>query len=485
MAWIAGRNIASGTLEESANPTSYATTANSGIGFMAMNDEFQVHVKSSITAGGTLGLADNQCVIVSGATYSAEWVIIPTQRPDFWDFVNACRRIRGVNFTLSHQFAFLRAPSLNSIIINQIRYKSANVVAAHLNDIDGVKAHGTLFQKYLEQYPDVYARHNDRVRYYYPDVKPLVYFHCHLDNSNPEDLAAYVNDRTLLPDGTQATYGGGERPRIFFPTAGNKWGEAMAKNIDSILGVAAGDCKADGVYWDGFNFASLESKYHYGDPWDNISGDIDENTGALLRRKSSTLLLSREWIVSQIQRIMRQGMLSNSQPHIRSIYNLHFQSFQESGSASNYARALLYSPVLLGDHKTEAEFIDAYRGMVKALNYGCLYNWYGYTIMPTYETLTKYMFPITPIELREGYIIGEERIVTNRSGTYGWGDKSFHQVHVYGSDGREMSNVQPSTRTTKRIGGNTYTVLNLAEYETATIIRRPGGLPWLNLFLGN
>ncbi len=487
-AWCAGIAVTSGNLgkEESGNPTSYAITDKAGIGFMPLNDEMQVHVGNQIV-DDVLRLADEYCVIPSGGTYNAEWVIVPTQRSDFWDFVNACRRIRNVNFTLNYQFASLPTNSTESKVITLIRNKSANVVSAGLNILDGVRAHGTLFQQYLVRYPKIYADHNDRVRRLFPDVKPIVYFHCYLDNTDLSDpMTEYFNDRTLLIDGTtQATYAGNGYTRIFFPMSGNEWGKAMARNVDSILGFDQGDCKADGIYWDGMNWGSKPSKYHYGKPWDNISGDINAS-GGLVRHKSSVILLGKEWMVGQIQKIMRQGPLfTNDPPHIRSIFNLHFQGFAEYGGGTGYSRSIMYTPVIFGNPKAEDTVIDAYHGMVEALNYGCLYNWYESTILPDYETLTKYMFPITPIELREGYIIGEERIVTNRSGTYGWGDKSFHEVHVYGADGREVLNVKAPTKTTRKINGKIYTELQLAEGWSAAIIRRPVPLPWLILLLGD
>ena len=73
-----------------------------------------------------------------------------------------------------------------------------------------------------------------------------------------------------------------------------------------------------------------------------------------------------------------------------------------------------FSPVALGDHISERKQIDSYHWMTDALNYGCLYNWYPDHFLAEYETLTKYMFPSTPIELHEGYIIAKERIVTSR-----------------------------------------------------------------------
>ncbi len=46
------------------------------------------------------------------------------------------------------------------------------------------------------------------------------------------------------------------------------------------------------------------------------------------------------------------------------------------------------------------------------------------------------MFPITPVELHPGMILGKERIVTNRSGRYGWPDGSPATVYVFDADGK-------------------------------------------------
>ena len=82
----------------------------------------------------------------------------------------------------------------------------------------------------------------------------------------------------------------------------------------------------------------------------------------------------------------------------------------------------------------------AYRTMLRALDYGCVYYWYHdlQVGIPAHYHLTRYMFPITPTELHEGFIIGEERIVTNRSGLFGWNDASEREVHVFDDEGREV-----------------------------------------------
>jgi hypothetical protein len=465
--WCAGISPASGniSMSEPENPTSYAVTAKSGIGLMALNDEFQVHVMNSALEG-VLGLADNNYVLKPGGTYTAEWAIVPVDRPDFWDFVNTCRRIRDVNFTLTQMFAFLSAkPEVeqwpDEKLVQFIRNKSANVLCASIDypRYKGRYAHGTIFQ---ELDLSNYARHNERVRRLCPEVKTEVYFHCFLDVGD-DAATKYADARTLLADGTQATYG---KPydRIFFPTLDNEFGRDMAQNIDAIFEV----CKADGVYWD--ELAYSRYKYHYGDPWDGCSGDIDAQTGKLIRTKSSVTLLAQPWIVQQIKRILARGpMLANGAPHTRTIADLHYQNFVETAAISNCLRTVLYSPVALGDHISERKLVDAYRWMTDALNYGCLYSWYGSNVWADYPTLTQYMFPSTPIELHEGFVIARERIVTNRSGLFGWGDKSKHEVHVFDDTGKEVPGFKAPIVTRD---GKTYTELRIAEGWTAAIVRK-------------
>jgi hypothetical protein len=89
--------------------------------------------------------------------------------------------------------------------------------------------------------------------------------------------------------------------------------------------------------------------------------------------------------------------------------------------------------------------------------------------MPAFETLTKFMYPITPVELHEGYIIGTERILTNRSGLFGWGDASKHEVHVYDDTGREVPDFRAPTI---ERDSATFTELRIAEGWSAAIVRK-------------
>ena len=297
-----------------------------------------------------------------------------------------------------------------------------------------------------------------------PPVRTLVYYHCFIDNY-PDNVERFQAHAVRKPDGSQVDYGGRYNyDKIFLPTLDGAFGRETARNIDLILG----PCGADGIYWD--ELAYSVTPWHYGDPWDGVSGDIDPASFTLRQRKSSVTLLSLPFRKHHLERILARGpFVANGQPHTRTIGRLHTQRFVETGSIANCARAVLYSPIALGDHLTERTELDAYRWMLKALDYGCLYNWYSDNIIPTHSTPATYMFPITPMELHEGYIIGQERIVTKVSGRYGWGDASTHEVRVFNDEGVEVPGFE-----TPRVeeDGKTYTELRLAEDWSAVIVRR-------------
>lgn len=466
--WLAGlrRPTGTGVAGEPQNPTAFATTAGAGLGLLPLDDVFRVHITDFAT-GGDVGIADNNLVLKPGVSYTAEWAVVPVARPDYWAFLNAARRLVGANFTLDGAFAFLRADPLtekwsDQQIADFVRLKDARYVCASITypRYNGEYTHGTAFQRVSR---DNYRAGRERLKRLVPEAKFLVYFHCFLDVT--EDAPERFPDaRTLRPDGRQADYGKPTQ-RLFFPTLTNSYGREVGKNVDLILD----EIGADGVYWDEHEQSAYA--YHYGDPWDGVSGDIDPATMKLRGLKSSVTLLSEPWRVALARKIQARGpLVANGAPVTRAMADLKFMCFVETGSITNCCRAQMYSPIALGDHLTERSETDAYRVMLGALDYGCVYHWYNdMTVTPTHPHLTRVMYPLTPIELHHGYLIGKERIVTKTSGLFGWGDASTHEVHVFDDSGREVEGFKaPQVRR----DGKTYTELRLAEDWSAAIIRR-------------
>ena len=415
---------------------------------------------------GALGLADNHLALRPGSTYTVEWAIVPTDRPDYWRFINAVRRLVDANFTIDGGFCFFRAhptltePWTDEQTRNFIQFKDTKYVCASIYSYKGRYTHGTAFQQADHSR---YVRAFERRRRLVPAVQNQVYFHCFIDVLD-DSPTRYADARVLRPDGSQADYG---RPhyRIFFPKETNSYGPAIAKNVDVILD----KINAEGVYWDEHEYSAY--RYHYGEPWDGVSCDVDPKRMTISRLKSSVTLLTEKWRLALAKHILARGpLIGNGAPMTRAFAALKFPCFVETGSITNCARNHLYSPIALGDHLTERSEEDAYGIMLAALDYGCVYHWYNdVTVIPTHPHLTRYMYPITPMELHAGYLIGRERIITKTSGLLGWGDASEHEAHVFDHTGREVSNAEVPL---VRRDGKTYSEVRLAEDWSAAIVRK-------------
>ena len=76
---------------------------------------------------------------------------------------------------------------------------------------------------------------------------------------------------------------------------------------------------------------------------------------------------------------------------------------------------------------------------------------------------------ITPVELGNGCIIGRERILTNRSGIFGWGDDSDFTVHIFDRNGKE----NPAYKVPViRQNNKRYAEIRIPEGYSAAIIRK-------------
>ena len=108
--------------------------------------------------------------------------------------------------------------------------------------------------------------------------------------------------------------------------------------------------------------------------------------------------------------------------------------------------------------------------MLRALDFGGLYCVYvTRKVYPEYPTMTKWMYPFTPVELHKGYLIGEERIITKNSGLFGWGDNSDFEAVVFGTDG-QVTDRYPVKKV--MLDGKTYAEVRIPGNCAAVIIRK-------------
>ena len=79
------------------------------------------------------------------------------------------------------------------------------------------------------------------------------------------------------------------------------------------------------------------------------------------------------------------------------------------------------------------------------------------------------IFPFTPLEVRPGYLICQERIVTRLSGRFGWNDASAAEIFVYDGEGKRTSG---SEVTVVQEAGTSVFEVRMPTDHVAIIVRR-------------
>lgn len=444
------------------NPTTICIEKRGAVGLIALDDIFRVHIYP-FGSHGIYGIADNELVIPPESEINIKWAIFLTDKPDYYSIINLMRKFLEVNFKIDGPMVFIHPrepntkwrthprelPNLGTSIDDLKGYlmnKSAKFAISGIGEIGKWQdykneiPHGTAFQKVLEI--ERYKKFFSNLKKACPEIKTGVYFHCFLDAS--EEAPSKFKDSKILDEkGNHIEYGYGRKRNIplllYLPTLDNSFGEEIKKNVDIIIDKIG----ADGIYWDEFEYSYV--KYHYGEPHDGVSADIEWGTNKIKRLKSSVTLLSQPWRMKIVDEIGQKGkfMIFNFPPHTETSLEISKKykvpRFVENGGHTiPCVDTHLYTPIALGNHTFEQEEEDSYWWILRVLNYGCLYYWYHDGIWADYPTITKYMFPITPLEIGPGYIIGKERILTVKSGYFSFGDMSNGELHFFGKEGREI-----------------------------------------------
>jgi hypothetical protein len=230
------------------------------------------------------------------------------------------------------------------------------------------------------------------------------------------------------------------------------------------------DVGLDGIYLDGGGPVS-GGRYTF-ETWDGLTVDIDSKTGRILRKYTDHQLQ----IVEGPCRDLFEYVLSKNGQVVANGYNatqavqqLPIVRFMETGSSYNPLEYLdekpprvsgmsgghLGPPVALAnppyshDAKVDAEVKDNYaqfvmKSVVTNLRHGLLYYYYGVEV-PSSGTGSgdygpmNFMYPITPVELHEGWVLGRERIVSARSLDIVWRKQGKPQLMVFNLHGRPIS----------------------------------------------
>lgn len=415
-----------------AHPSVYLGWPDCGLAFLADDDVLRVHNHTFYDAD-SFGLGDDRLGLAAGDSVTLEWSLYPTPGGDYWDFVNAARRAWEVNYTIPGPFVFgsgIKPGWEPEEYARWMRERDIKIVCGGIAQYpDGKYAHGTgiLFA------PEFIANERDwisKMRAAAPETVPVCYFHAQCC-TEPGGEETYADSRLIDARGQHLSYPYSYRLPLYLPTLENSYGRALWGYVDAILE----DIGAAGIYWDEMSHSVLW--YAEQAPWDGVSVAIDPASHRVIRRITSVPLIMQPLKLAIIDHIRERGafLMANTQAPTRTMTREQIVRFVETGSFSAVVETHLGCPLGLGNHHPDPTAATAASNALGILRESGLYYGHHYVREPEEWNFFAPMFPFTPVELRAGVVIGEDRICTAVSGRFGFPDGAPAEVYVVGGDG--------------------------------------------------
>lgn len=435
--YIAGRKsfTAVETAWNAAHPSIFAQAGGLGVGLVAEDDVFRVHVRS-VHDGDTIGLADDRLGLAPQSSVTLEWSLYPQPSGDYWSFVNAVRRNWGVNFTIPGAFVFTRrwqfgqTPEYYAQWMHDrgLRYICGGIAKY----ASGLYAHGTG----ILCAPEFVAGERDYTRKMKsadPKLVPIQYFHAQCC-TEPDCRTKYADSRLLDDSGKQIEYPHSQVLPLFVPTLENSYGKALWGYVNCLID----DIGAKGIYWDEMSYSVREVASHL--PWDGHTVSIDTTTNQVIGKLSSIPLLMQPLQVKIVDYIRGKGLffMANSQAYTRTMMRKQIVRFVETGTYSACSDTNLACPLALGNHNEEPTHQDAATHVRELLRRGALYYGHYYDRAAAPWNYTAFMYPITPVQIGPGYVLGKERIHTAVSGRFGFPDGAAADVYIVNANGERV-----------------------------------------------
>ena len=280
---------------------------------------------------------------------------------------------------------------------------------------------------------------------------------------------------------------------LVYPAPGN---QQMAFWMDQARFVME-DVGLDGIYLDGGG-PVREGRYGY-DRWDGVTVNIDPETGRISRRYTDHMLVIGDVPCRTLfDYVLGRGgtMVCNGHHYTEQMQSYPIPRFLETGGLYDplalgrgekpplipamHLYGHLDAPVALAQHpgnhgehalRNYAKFVM--KCVITHLRHGLLYYYYGTEIPETGPGSGEYgpinhMFPITPVELHEGWILGREKIVTARSLDLVWEKDGRPEVHLFDIRGRQIP--AGDHVTVGGEGGRWSLRLNIEDWEQIAVV---------------
>jgi hypothetical protein len=508
------------------NPTLYLQQAQTGLG-MAVKNTVLRNQMESVGGSRTISFSDRSFGLAKGASHTFNWQMY-LGGADYFDFLNALRRDWGVNnTTIPGQWSFWDTIKVHKKYLEDEKLLKAWYDRYQV-DIFSLAPwfeyyHDPKYWQPREVFKKMAIETRDTLRKTVPNAKclaslesflyyaPLSFFKGtvtlkKLEKGERGDFnlviseeATKIVDQTPWKDSVFRAadgrvevdcYYAGYKPDPavnlkVFPTRTNHWQKVFMGMIDYMIN----DCQLDGIYIDCFNFNLWKKPGQ----WDGVSVKIDPVTGKIVEKLANLAFITEDARYDWVKYCADRNKLVyiNGNPVEESIQSLpmicfleaewHFQPFTGQRPDSTYvAKGQLSTPLGLGPRpyrygdagkERYAEVIQ--QCAIAYLRYGMLTCHYVTELpepgQPGYGEagVLKYMFPFTPVELHEGWVIGKERIITCVSRKFHWPEsakpvcKRFDKIGVDAEGGFTVEE--------NKNGGWDVTV-NLKDWEETAVI---------------
>jgi len=480
---MAGRVIPSmsGSFNEqvrnSENPTVYVRKKQSGLGLFVRDDVFRANLMIEGSKKRSYGVKNRRLVLEPGKSYTAVLDIYPTDKPDYFAFVNAARRVLDVNFQIdgnlsfAHGFDKVPAAMPDQKYQDFIRFNRPRYIG--LNSMRGSGADGNLLPANRlehmtwgsvtllddnQQYTRKALKEAQR-RFLAadPQVKFVVYHNCFIGAI--ADPQKRYSDSSLWyhPQGKLVKYVLNASRMV--PRLDNQWGREL-QNVYKLF-----KQNRWGLFWD----ESTAEPYMADNCHDGFTGEVDPKTFQLKRKLRNVVLDTLQFRLAVLDDFQKNGLpvWCNFMPCTDSMTKKKVYRFVEGHDPLSALRTHFYTPISWGSAYMERNEEDITTTMKNHLAHGGLFMYYTVKFTSDNNFMQK-LYPFTPLELHAGYIIGREKILTMRSGSFGWGDKSAVSVEIYDKTGHLTRRKSP-VKSDPHYGN--YAVIDLRSGEFAIIYR--------------
>ena len=289
-----------------------------------------------------------------------------------------------------------------------------------------------------------------------PPVKVLIYFHAFISGERGASRK-YRADRILNREMQQLNYSRCEAMPLFYPMhlpngTSNLYGQELYKYLSKAKALGA-----DGIYHDESGYSVIPYTFHADlERWDRRTVAFDSRLAVLPPPYLSSIpLLRLSYKVDFMRRVrdmMSAQVVANGQPMTRSYVVAQLASgqpavhFAETSQQCRVKQAQLYTPVAMNRQPQDSADVDprynytagfrAASNVIPHLDFGALSMLGNHLVSNRTgmeHNIYQSMLPITVTDVGRGLVKGTDRIITSRSGTFGF-NSTCACLELYGSD---------------------------------------------------